>query len=169
LRAKEIGTKQIVKASQLRDAMKRYVPVDAEFEAAFASARVSKSWLARYFLRAIEKTLKGIPQPEYVANEDVADINLEHVLPVNPGAAWGIDEETAQASQKLLGNMVLLKTTQNRNIGNSSFRDKCAVFEKSGYDLTKQVAKYKTWTMDDIKNRQEKMAKLAVKTWSIDI
>ena len=38
-----------------------YVPTDAEFEEAFTSARVSRSWFARYLLRALEKTFKGYP------------------------------------------------------------------------------------------------------------
>src|SRR6266852_1610187 len=48
-----------------RDAMKKNVPNDPEFEAAFATARVSRPHLARYYLRALEKTAKGISQPEY--------------------------------------------------------------------------------------------------------
>ena len=36
LRAQEIGTKRITKASELRTAMERYVPSDVEFEEAFS-------------------------------------------------------------------------------------------------------------------------------------
>jgi Protein of unknown function (DUF1524) len=168
LRAKEVGTKQITKASELRDAMKKYVPTDAEFEEAFTSARVSRSWFARYLLRALEKTFKGIPHPEYVANDEVSDINLEHILPVNPGADWSVDDDTAQAAQKLLGNMVLLRANENRDIGNKAFDKKSAICAKSTYDLTKQIAKYTTWTLNDIRDRQRQMAKLAVKTWPVD-
>ena len=46
-RAQEVGTGRITKARELRDAMERYVPSDAEFEAAFATARVSRAHLAR--------------------------------------------------------------------------------------------------------------------------
>jgi hypothetical protein len=168
LRAKEVGTKQITKASELRDVMKKYVPTDAEFEEAFTGARISRSWFARYLLRALEKTFKGIPHPEYVANDEVSDINLEHILPVNPGADWSVDDDTAQAAQKLLGNMVLLRANENRDVGNKGFDQKSAVCAKSTYDLTKQIAKYATWTLNDIRNRQRQMAKLAVKTWPVE-
>ena len=50
LRAKDVGTKKITKARELREAMKPYAPTDAEFEEAFASARVSRPHLARYYL-----------------------------------------------------------------------------------------------------------------------
>jgi hypothetical protein len=168
LRAMEVGTKQITKAAELRDKMEQYVPTDAEFEEAFTNARVSRTHLARYYLRALEKTAKKLPQPEYVANEDVADITLEHVLPLNPGRDWNIDDDAAQAAQKLLGNMVLVRSNQNRDLGNLGFDAKRIELGKSGYDLTKHVSKYKTWTRDDIRNRQAQLAKLAVRTWPID-
>ena len=81
LRAQDVGTKRITKARELRDAMKDYVPTDAEFEEAFATARVSRPHLARYYLRAIDKTIKSDPQPEFVANEEADQITLEHILP----------------------------------------------------------------------------------------
>jgi hypothetical protein len=169
-RAMEVGTGRITKASQLRDAMKNYVPNDREFEEAFSGARVSRPHLARYYLRALEKTAKGIPQPEYVANEEVAEINLEHVMPLRPNASWKLDEEVAQTAQKLLGNMVLLPTSVNQELGNLSFDKKKAELGKSGrYDLTKQVAQYDNWTLKEIRDRQAKLAKLAVKTWPIEL
>src|SRR5581483_3494030 len=167
LRAMEVGTKQITTASQLAKKMEPYVPTDAEFEEAFTNARVSRAHLARYYLRALEKTAKGLPQPEYIANEDVADITLEHVLPLNPSKEWKVDDDAARAAQKLLGNMVLIRANQNREIGNLGFDAKRIALGKSGYDLTKQVAKYKTWTRDDIHDRQWYLAKLAVKTWPV--
>jgi hypothetical protein len=167
LRAMEVGTKVITTADQLAKKMAPYVPTDAEFVEAFTNARVSRPHLARYYLRALEKNAKGLPQPEYVANEDVADITLEHILPLNPGKDWKIADEAAQAAQKLLGNMVLIRANQNREIANLGFEAKRAALGKSGYDLTKQVAKYKTWTRDDIRDRQAALAKLAVKTWPV--
>lgn len=167
LRAMEVGTKVITTADQLAKKMASYVPTDAEFVEAFTNARVSRTHLARYYLRALEKTAKGLPQPEYVANEDVADITLEHILPLNPGRDWQIADEAAQAAQKLLGNMVLIRANQNREIANLGFEAKRAALGKSGYDLTKQVVKYKTWTRDDIRDRQAALAKLAVKTWPV--
>ena len=46
--------------------------------------RVCRPHLARYYLRALEKSLKYDDQPEYVANEEVTEINLEHCLPLSP-------------------------------------------------------------------------------------
>ncbi|MES0132835.1 DUF262 domain-containing HNH endonuclease family protein [Mesorhizobium sp. M0029] len=167
LRAQDVGTKRITKARELRDAMKSYVPTDAQFEEAFASARVSRPHLARYYLRAIDKTIKADPQPEFVANEEADQITLEHVLPLNPDNQWMVDEETAQAAQRMLGNMVLLRATQNREAGNASFAEKREVLKQSGYAITNEVADYKKWSMEEIRDRQLKMAKIATRTWSL--
>ena len=148
IRAKEVGTRQITKAHELRKAMDAYVPSDTEFEEAFAVARVSRPHLARYYLRAMEKTKKALPDPEYVPNEDVSDVNLEHILPVKPSSDWDIKPDAAQAAHRLLGNRFLLKTRKNTDLGNSRFEVKKAEYKKSGYDLTRDVAKHATWTIE---------------------
>jgi hypothetical protein len=167
LRAQDVGTKKITRARDLREAMKRYVPTDSEFEQAFASARVSRPHLARYYLRAIEKSLKDDDQPEYVANEEVTEINLEHVLPLSASEAWKVDTDEAKSAQRLLGNMVLLKANQNRDIGNKSFEEKRVIFTNSGYFITQQVAKYDAWGLKEIRERQAELAKVAVRTWHL--
>jgi hypothetical protein len=80
-----------------------------------------------------------------------------------------MDDDLAEATQKFLGNMVLVRANQNRDLANLPFDEKRKVYAKSGYDLTKQVAEYDQWTLDEIKDRQVWLAKLAVKTWSFDL
>jgi hypothetical protein len=171
-RAQEVGTKQIATARELRDAMHRYVPNDEEFRAAFETARVSRPHLARYYLRAIEKTLTDDPQPEYVANEDVQDITLEHVLPLSPSPDWLVDDDTARVAQKLLGNMVLLRAEQNRNLGNANFVEKQDVYKTSGYYTTRMVGEAEdyvpvAWGLEEIRSRQAELADYAVNTWTL--
>ena len=115
---------------------------------------MSRPHLARYYLRALDKTLKRDPAPEYVANEDEREINLEHVMPLQPSAEWDIDEEAGQIAQRLLGNMVLLKASENSSLGNKSFDEKKKVYKESAYAITNPVAKYKHWTLDEIRQRQ---------------
>ncbi len=166
LRAQDIGTKRITKARELRSAMENYVPTDTEFEGAFATARVSRAHLARYYLRAIEKTTKNDPQPEYVENEEIDQITLDHVLPLNPGDEWDVNEEEADAVQKQLGNMVLLRANQNRDLGNGGFGAKRALYSQSGYNTTRMVSEYDRWGTEQIRRRQADLAKIAVRTWS---
>ena len=167
LRAQDVGTKKITKARDLRQVMTQYVPTDAAFEEAFATARVSRARLARYYLRAIEKTIKNDHQPEYVANEEVTEINLDHVLSLTPSDEWKVNSDEVEAAQRMLGNMVLMRANQNRDLGNKGFSDKRKVYAKSDYSLTKQVSSYRAWGLQQVRDRQAKLAKLAVKTWPL--
>jgi Protein of unknown function DUF262/Protein of unknown function (DUF1524) len=166
-RAFEVGSGRIAKARELREAMKEVVPADGEFQAAFATARVSKSYLARYYLRVIDRMAKPVDEPEYVANEDVSVINLEHVMPVTLSRQWNVDPDVAAEAEKMLGNMVLLRAGKNRDVGNSSFDDKKAVYRESAYTVTSDVAEYDSWTIEQIRERQAEMARVAVRAWPL--
>ncbi len=165
LRAQEVGTGTITTAKGLVEVMREHVPSDSLFEEQFRTARVSKGWLARYYLRALDLAMKGESEPEVLANEDQQILNLEHILPKTPGDQWAIDEDTALACQNKLGNLVLLQASKNVAVGNNSFDEKKSVYANSIIKITSQVAEYDQWTVEQINDRQEKMAKLAVKTW----
>jgi hypothetical protein len=58
---------------------------------------------------------------------------------------------------------VLLNAKTNSGAGNDSFES------KRPFLLTREVAKYEKWGATEIDDRQAKLAKLAVKTWSMKI
>lgn len=168
-RAKEITREKIVNTRELAAAMVSTIPSDIEFQSQFEIAVVSKSKLARYFLRALELKYKGDPEPEFVPNEETV-INLEHILPANPGAGWPkLDPETLRTYYQRLGNMVLLQASRNAAIGNKTFKEKLPILRASAYLLTKEVATYKEWGIDEINDRQARLAELAVQTWPIEV
>ena len=169
LRAQEVGTGDIKTAEELYESMREYVPTDSEFEDAFAIARVSKQFLARYYLRAIDKTLKDDPEPEFVQSEDESMITLEHIMPIKVTEAWDVDSDTTLMAQKLLGNMVLLRATKNVALGNGPFEEKKKEYAESSYLVTSQVGNYDAWTIEEIRHRQAELAKIAVKTWPLRI
>ena len=160
---------EIKTAKDLLREMKPVIPTDKEFEAAFATARVAQNYLARYYLRALELKQKGLREPEWIPNEDAA-INLEHVLPENPGSNWPqIDDETAATYYRRIGNLALLQASKNTIIGNSPFSAKKAVLQESTYQLTKQIGDQKEWGVAQITARQQQLARLAVQTWPINL
>ena len=132
-RAQLIGTKKITKAKELRESLEKEVPTDSQFEQAFATARVSKQYLARYYLRALDKTLKDDPEPEFVANDDYDAANLEHIIPVNPSSDWKISAEDAANAQQMIGNLTLLSAKKNVALANSAFAEKLKVYKDSWY------------------------------------
>jgi hypothetical protein len=166
-RAHEVGTGRITHARDLRETMRSYVPSDSAFEQAFATARVSRAYLARYYLRALEKTRAANPEPEYVPNEEVSQVNLEHILPLNPSAGWDVTAEQARAVQTRLGNMALLAAAINRDAANRPFAEKKASYADSQYQTTAEIAGFETWDFEAIDARQARFAELAVATWPL--
>ncbi len=167
-KAYDIGTKKIMTARQLRDSMEEVVPTDKQFEDAFTTARVSKGYLARYYLRAIDKTMGDDPQPEFVANEDYDATNLEHIVPINPGPGWTSTAEEAANAQTLIGNLTLISAKKNVAIGNASFAEKVKVYKDLGYLVTQGLEKYgDKFGLDEIRSRQKELAQCAVKTWPL--
>ena len=166
IHAQYIAAKKIKTAKELTDAMAEIIPSDTLFENAFAEARVSHVYLARYYLRAMEMYANQVPDPEYVPTDDEQAVNLEHILPEHPQDQWpNIDHETATAYYKRLGNMVILQAKKNSIAGNSSYKDKKPILLGSSYLLTQNAGKYTSWDIDEIKKRQRELAKIAVKTW----
>ena len=167
--AKDVNDGKISTAKQVAGAGAKIIPTDPEFEAAFATARVSQNFRARYYLRALELKYQGSSEPEWIPNESIV-INLEHVLPENPGPNWPkIDPETAGAYYKRIGNMVLLQATKNTMAGNSSFSDKKPFLSASKYYWTSIVTQESDWGPQEINSRQKKLAALAVTTWPITV
>jgi hypothetical protein len=167
LRAQEV-TRQIVKNSAQLTANLDIIPSDALFETAFAEARVSQDFIARYLLRALEMKTKGDSEPENIPNDEENIINVEHVLPEHPGDNWPhIDPEAASALYKRLGNMVLMQASKNCLIGNSAFSEKKKIIKDSAFILTAEIAKESKWEAKQIKERQARLAKLAVETWPV--
>jgi hypothetical protein len=167
-RAYEIGSGKITKARELRDSMIEIVPSDSQFEEAFASARVSKAYLARYFLRALDKTMIDDPNPEFVANDEYDSTNLEHIIPLRPSPEWKLSNDEIVNAQQLIGNMTLISSKKNVALGNKPFSEKKPIYKESAYRITNQLEKYgDTFGLEQAKSRQMELSKIAVRTWSL--
>ncbi|WP_437223539.1 DUF262 domain-containing protein [Planctomicrobium sp. SH661] len=171
-RSHEIMNGEVSSASGLRAKMIQVVPNDARFRSDFSRATVSKAYLARYYLRAMEAVERNESNcPELKPVEDTNILNLEHILPENPEKEdWmHVEPEVASAYYKRIGNMVLLQATKNSVVGNAGFQKKRNLFKDSPLMLTKQVfedTKPSTkWERADIDKRQEKLSDLAIKAW----
>jgi hypothetical protein len=170
LAAQEVASTKIKDTHSLAAKLSSIVPIDASFKQAFATATVSKRSLARYYLRALELKHKGDPEPEWVPNDDASDVNLEHVLPERPGTNYPIIPlDLAAALYPRIGNLALLQNTKNNDLGNKAFGDKKPILQQSTFVLTSQIADYGDWGLNEINDRQNKLADLAVKTWPLTV
>jgi hypothetical protein len=144
-----------------------FVPSDGAFSASFATHTVRRGWLARYYLVALEKTRNGEAEPELVPNTDRFQVNLEHVLPRNPDAGdWAaFTAEQLNDMKLLIGNQVLLRVSDNTELGNGPFMEKKAVLAASQLALTKEVGACDDWTPDTIRQRGQRLGEAAVSTW----
>jgi len=142
-----------------------FIPTDAQFEKDFQNARVSVNRLARYYLRALERTASNQSEPEFIPNEDSV-INLEHVMSRIPGDS--VTEQDIETHFTRIGNLALLQASKNSGIGSLPFSEKREVFKESSYLLTSQIADLNNWGTEGIENRQNVLAALAIDTWPID-
>ncbi len=166
-RAKDVSAGNIKTAKQLYDASKGFLVADGDFEQAFATARVAQHYLARFYLRVLEKQNSAKGDGELVVNPNEDAVNLEHVMPQARDPHWtaSVTVEQHAALVKRLGNLALLDKALNGQSGNLAFTDKTATLKESKIALTSQIATHQNWTAVEIDARQKVLAGLAVKAW----
>jgi len=166
--AKKVFDGEISNTKSLTAEMVSRLPDDEVFEKAFATASVSKTALARYYLRSLEMVVKGVPDPYFIPNDDRDSITLEHILPQKPLTNWpSFGDAEAKVDWKRIGNMVLLQAKRNSDLKSAPFKEKKDTFRESPYELTSQVAELDEWTHDAIGHRQALLAQYALKAWPL--
>ncbi len=164
--AKEISEDSLRTAQELAGYLSILTPGDKEFRAAVETMRVSNTKLARYYLRSLEMTAKDESEPWFVPQDDKAVINLEHVLPRKVEGNWpGFTDEDVRQLTTRLGNLALMRASDNSDLRSQAFAIKRDVYAASPYLLTTMIADATDWTGAEIDARQKRLAELAVKTW----
>lgn len=167
--SERVGKGEIQNLGAVLAAMPSIYPGDVAFRSAFAEKTIRTTQsrnnrVVRYILCALEKHLSG---QDYSFTSD--SFSVEHVLPQNPKSAWeAFGNEEAEALVYRLGNMTLLQTGANKDIGNAAFGAKRAAFENSGFAITRKLAAdHADWTPERIASHQNWMANQATAIWRI--
>ena len=167
--AARLSQNVITELQQIIDSLRSIYPSDAAFKAAFASKELKTTQsrnnkIIRYILCNLERQAGGA-----AIDRDSATFTVEHILPQNRDVGWTqFSESEADANIYRIGNMALLETTLNRDIGNSAFDVKRAAFETSMFETTKRIAiDNADWTASRIQARQNAMAKVAISIWRV--
>ncbi len=170
-RAHEITTGVIKNTSAAAKAMREIVPDNARFESAVSTASIGWAELARYYLQVLQREADGESEPQYVPNEASDVITLEHILPQDLDAlAWQhIPRNVREENCHRLGNLVLLQATPNSDLGNGGYDVKRPVLSKSKFSLTKGAAQFNKWGPEEIAQRQENLAALAIRAWPLKV
>ena len=167
--AMQITDGQMTTSHDAIQALRPLYPDDDIFRNAFAAktlrttTRRNKN-IAQYILLKLHEHLTGNPMDPH---SDA--VSLEHIMPENPGDGWQrIGDFDHEASLYMLGNMTLLETPINRELGNAEYHDKRPRYEQSAIAMTKAIAtEYAEWNPDKIASRQQWMAKQATAIWRI--
>ena len=114
--------------------------------------------IVKYILCQLEYYL-SLNKLEYSSES----FNIEHILPQNAPDDWG--EFSFEESENMiyrLGNMTLLHSGANRELGNKSYSEKREVYKNSNFKITQNIAsEYSEWNAQSIESRQKWMAKQA--------
>ena len=166
--ARSIWEGKILSAAELKAALSQITPSDEEFRAAFESTRVSNASLARYYLRSLETAAKNEAEPWFIPTDDGTVINLEHVLPKQPEGNWTqFNDEEVRLYGRRLGNLALMRASDNSTVRSAAFEEKKALYAHSPYVLTSEIASYQQWTVQAIAERQAHLAQLALQAWPV--
>jgi hypothetical protein len=161
------------KAKGIKDVFAALRPAyvdDARFMADFAARQFTSAGIARYSLAQLNDHLES--DPERQVAERSGRITLEHILPRNPGKAWGMNAGNAEDIDEVvdrIGNLTLLEKGKNRGLGNAGFKEKKeAGYATSGLALNKSISEYLDWTTKTIETRSHSLAKVARDVWRAD-
>ena len=167
--AERIAKKELATLGSALQAMRSIYPDDTAFRAAFAEKTIRttdsrNNRVVRFILCALEKHLSG---QDYSFTSDA--FNIEHVLPQNAPDGWGgFGNDDAEAMVYRLGNMTLLQAGANRDLGAVTYDQKRAIYEQSGFAITKKLANDNAeWTQGRIAAQQIWMATQATSIWRI--
>lgn len=129
---------------------------DELFLPAFKNYIPANNQIAKYILLKLDDYLS-----KQSSELDWDSLTLEHILAEK--ADWEGKEEFLER----LGNMVLLKDTLNKTVGNKSFKLKKGEYKnEKRIILTQELNKYDDFTKETIEERQTYLAELASKVWN---
>jgi uncharacterized protein with ParB-like and HNH nuclease domain len=145
----------------------RIIPSDSHFNNALVYEKVPKPIIVRYMLQEIERHLRGPSEPELIANPDKEEVNLEHILPLNATAndwpQFAADDVPLYANR--LGNMTLLKKSENNKVGNKMWAIKRVTLARSTLNLNSSIKELPDWTTTVIDQRSRELSLMALEIW----
>ena len=163
--AKEVTDGKLGNAAAVAAKIRPSIPTDDQFALDFATARVSKVDVARYYLRAMEQAAKGDSEAYLVPNDATS---LEHIMPEKLYQEWpNITPQEHEEFVSRIGNLALLTPGINSKLSSKGFDEKKATYASADLILTKDIAACSQWGAKEIEDRQKKLASIAVKTWPI--
>ncbi len=142
----------------------------ASFQKEFAQFSASRT---KYIIWKL-----GKPAGEVSLNFD--EVHTEHILPQTLNDEWIFELEKSSEMSKgevkkthdllinKMGNFALIKGEWNISMSNRVFSKKKENYVKSEIQPTQELAKRHSWTFDDIIERTNSLADVAIQIWKFD-
>ncbi len=141
-------------------------PKDAEFRARLVDVKLygsNRSEKCRLILESIEESFG------HKERVSLANLTIEHIMPQTLNEAWkeNLGEDWAITHELLchtLGNLTL--TAYNAELYNYTLDQKKECFKDSHLELNKYFQSKTSWRKEDIQERAEHLADIALQIWS---
>jgi hypothetical protein len=124
-------------------------------------------------LLRLNDELAGSPQ-----NLDPKEWTVEHVLPQSPGRrslwrTWFPDPNERDSFAQSLGNLVLVRRSQNDRASNQELAHKQAVYFngplKTMPVITQEIAAARQWGPAEIRSREERFLRILSRIWGLEL
>ncbi len=142
--------------------LRNLIPPYQVFLNGFRALSYKKRALVNYCLARMEETMGT---EEKIIN--YSRVNIEHILPKNPGKDWNLSKKDIRKYVDNIGNLTLLGKKNNSRVGNKSIQDKIKILEDSTeIKMTKELLEdikvnNSIWSEKEINARADKMAEEA--------
>jgi len=144
----------------------RDYPKDAEFRSRLVDVKLygsNRSEKCKLILESIEEFSKHKEQVPF------ENLSIEHIMPQTLNEEWKehLGEDWAITHELLrhtLGNLTL--TAYNPELSNDTFEQKKGHFKNSHLELNKYFQSKTSWRREDIEERAEYLADIALQIWS---
>lgn len=165
-----INKKKITNANQALGLLKSVYIDDQRFSRDFAEKVIKttdsrSTQLVRFILCEIECYISNSIEVDFSSDT----FNIEHILPQNAPDNWGdFSYEEMNALTYRLGNMTLLQSNVNRDLGDAEYSQKREILKESHFALTHKLAEqYTEWTPQTISSWQRWLANQAKTIWRV--
>lgn len=154
---------------KLRRDMEARAPSDEEFEISIRQNDLTRSDRTRYILEKYER--------EYYDGKEKETGEIEHIAPrsafdAEKYSSWvtyldvGKDEFVEYKDK--IGNLTLMEKRLNIAAGNEPFAEKKKEYQRSEFEITREILDYTEWSVEKIDNRTQELAEQAPEIWSFN-
>ena len=162
----EKGRKIHALFTEMANELRELRPSREVFFESFLDIKYKKSEMGRSLIKYIlgEINNHGISSKELVI--DFLNVNIEHILPINPDSDWNLSKKDIKGYVDQLGNLTIIDKRINSSVGNSIIDKKIEEFKKSKLEINLKLVKLikenkNIWNKEIIFKRQEVFATLS--------